>query len=282
VRLRCVLIALIAFLAGLGPRHAAAHDPVAELDAHALAIATTFDPRVAATLPRLDGPGRRLLALRSYLRSESQIDERWSWTDAQMQAFTESPEHRALVAEIERVRQAFAQANPGHQLWVNPSARSLDVQVERWNENASVAAAADTLLEDALRHFTRRGGARPKRDASARREALAEFLRQYVPRPTPSLAAPGLSLHGQLRAVDFQVLADDGRVVAGPDVATIPDAWDAQGWAARLEQAVREAGCRFVGPLERPREPWHYTYESQVVAAREKRPGCALDEREGA
>ena len=43
--------------------------------------------------------------------------------------------------------------------------------------------------------------------------------------------------------------------------------WDEAGWAAKLDAAVRAAGQRFVGPLASPREPWHYTYSPETVAA---------------
>jgi hypothetical protein len=59
----------------------------------------------------------------------------------------------------------------------------------------------------------------------------------------------------------------DGQVVAGPKTATIPQDWDQSGWTARLDAAVRAASNRFVGPLATPREPWHYTYTPDAVAA---------------
>ena len=83
--------------------------------------------------------------------------------------------------------------------------------------------------------------------------------------PTPTIAAPGLSLHGQMRAVDFQV-HQPGRVVAGPSTATIATDWAAAGWAAKLDAAVREASERFVGPQASPPAPWHYTYVPEAVA----------------
>lgn len=276
------VLVVVAVTLAAGAGRAAAHDPVWELDAQARAVAAALDPRVAAALARIDGTGRRLLALRSYLRSAAHLRERWSWSDAQIRAYEGSPEHRELAAEIDRVRRAFARANPGYQLWVNPQARSLDLQVERWNSNATVAAAAGTMLQDALRHFGRPSAKLRVRSAAGEpTTALEQFLLQYRPRPAPSLAAPGLSLHGQLRAVDFQVLTEAGRLVAGTDVDAIENDWDAQGWAARLEQAVRAAGCRFTGPLEHPREPWHYTYEAQVVTSRDARPSREVGRQPG-
>jgi hypothetical protein len=56
---------------------------------------------VAQTLTQLDGTGRRLLALRSYLRSAPHLAERWSWTQEQIDAFEGSPEQLDLQQEID-------------------------------------------------------------------------------------------------------------------------------------------------------------------------------------
>ena len=89
--------------------------------------------------------------------------------------------------------------------------------------------------------------------------ALKTFLSGHRPVPTPTIAAPGLSLHGQMRAIDFQV-HQGGQVVAGSSTATIATDWVAAGWAAKLDTAVRAASDRFVGPQAIPPAPWHYTY----------------------
>jgi len=81
-----------------------------------------------------------------------------------------------------------------------------------------------------------------------------------------AIAAPGLSPHGRMRAIDFQV-HQGGRVVAGPSTPAIATDWEAGGWAAKLDAAVRAASNRFVGPLANPHEPWHYTYTPEAVAA---------------
>jgi hypothetical protein len=69
-----------------------------------------------------------------------------------------------------------------------------------------------------------------------------------------------------MRAIDFQVHQGE-TVVAGPRTSTIDTEWDGAGWSAKLDAAVRSAGQRFVGPLASPREPWHYTYSPETVAA---------------
>lgn len=251
-----MMAALLAASATESPARAAAPgtDP---LPSYVTSISAQLDPRVAQTLAQLDGSGRQLLALRSYLRSASHLAERWSWTQERIESFEGSPEQRDLQQQIDRVRTAFVAANPGFALYVNSEVRSLDVQIEHWNTNESVHTAAEGLLAAAraLIAAPRFPANRPEQA----RDTLKTFLTEYRPVPTPTIAAPGLSLHGQMRAVDFQV-HQGGRVVAGPSTATIATDWVAAGWAARLDAAVRQASSRFVGPQASPPAPWHYTY----------------------
>ena len=69
-----------------------------------------------------------------------------------------------------------------------------------------------------------------------------------------------------MREIDFQV-HQGGRIIAGTSTASIATDWDAGGWAAKLDAAVRAASNRFAGPLANPREPWHYRYTPKAVAA---------------
>ena len=229
----------------------------ASLQSYVASISAQLDPRVAQTLAQLDGTGRQLLALRSYLRSASHLAERWSWTEEEIEAFEGSPEQRDLQQEIDRVRTAFVAANPGYDLYVNSRVRSLDVQVEHWNSNASVKAAADEILAAAQALIASPGF--PADRPEQARQSLKTFLSGHRPVPTPTIAAPGLSLHGQMQAIDFQV-HKGGRVIAGPSTASIATDWAAAGWAAKLDTAVRAASDRFVGPQAIPPAPWHYTY----------------------
>jgi hypothetical protein len=229
----------------------------APLQSYVASIAAQLDPRVAQALAQLDGTGRQLLALRSYLRSAPRLADRWSWNQAQIEAFEGSPEQRDLQQEIDRVRTAFVAANPGFELYVNSQVRSLDVQIEHWNSNQSVKAAADEILVAAQALIASPGF--PADRPEQARQALETFLSGHRPVPMPTIAAPGLSLHGQMRAIDFQV-HQDGRVIAGPSTATIATDWGAAGWAAKLDAAVRAASERFVGPQASPPAPWHYTY----------------------
>lgn len=205
---------------------------------------------VREALHRIDGNGRRLLALRSYIRSHDSIADRWSWTQQQIDAYRQSDEYRDLLAEIDRIREQFEQANPGSSLYASTDVRSLDQQLQRWNENAGVGVVAaelqQALCTEARKAFTRAG-------------ALGDFLVRWQPSVPAPLAAPGLSLHGRARAIDFQVQQGD-RIVAGPDVSRIADDWVAQGWAEKLRTAIKSASTRFHGPLTLPNEPWHFEY----------------------
>jgi hypothetical protein len=228
------------------------------------ALVAEQDPRVADALGRIDATGRRLLALRSYVRSRAHLADRWSWTSEQIAAYEGTPEHEELQQEIGRVKEAFARENPGFELWVNPQVRSLDIQLEHWNTNESVAAASANLLAAASAVIAT--PTFPAKQQARATKALESFLASHVPVPTPTIAAPGLSPHGQMRAIDFQV-HQDGRVVAGTRTSTIDTEWVGAGWSAKLDTAVRSASQRFIGPLASPREPWHYTYSPETVAA---------------
>ena len=81
--------------------------------------------------------------------------------------------------------------------------------------------------------------------------------------PVPTLAAPGLSPHGRMRAVDFQV-ESSRRIVAGTDSTAIASEWIAAGWKARLQAAIVAADVGFHGPLAMPDEPWHYDFRPEA------------------
>lgn len=210
-------------------------------------LARSQGEQIVATLARIDGADRQLLALRSYLRIARASDERWSWTQAQIDAYRDSDEYRELLAEIDRVSARFAADNPGYTLYANTDVRSLDTQIERWNENPGVGTIASALYAAVCDS----GATRP--------QALRSLLLQWQPGLPAPLAAPGLSPHGRARAIDFQV-QQGSRLVAGTSTGAIQAEWIDAGWGQKLQAAVAAASTKFHGPLASPNEPWHYEY----------------------
>jgi len=223
----------------------------ARQDAWVVQASAGLPPAVSDALYRIEGVDRRLLALRAYLRAGDALSERWSWTQDRLSAYPSTPEGKAAAIEIDAVAAAFATRNPGFTLLVNRQPRTLDVQITHWNENESVGKTAAMLRAALERRFT----ANTPLNAVELRKALIEWPGGGA----AALAAPGLSAHGQERAVDFQVTRH-GQVIAGTDVASARRQWDAAGWTQKLHAAIGIAGNRFVGPLQTPYEPWHYTY----------------------
>ena len=105
----------------------------------------------------------------------------------------------------------------------------------------------------------------PRQPNGAALERFERILKEMRPSPPSPLAAPGLSMHGQSRAIDFQIMKS-GRIVAATEVGAVAREWDAAGWTRRLKQAVFAASPRFKGPLTAPDEPWHYEYRVEGKA----------------
>jgi hypothetical protein len=267
--LRGILLVMISSLGVFGCGFAATGavaaqaDPALQaLERQSTALLQQLHPLARTTALRISDTGRRLLAMRAYLRAGESLSDRWSWTDAQHTAFQASAEGKALRDGTDAVRCAFATANPGYSLFVNPEFRSTAIQTDRWNRNETTGRAAARLLEMARVAIPTSTTAGSAAEASW----LRQWLIAHAPQPVPTLAAPGLSPHGRGNAVDFQVMRD-GRLVAGPDSTTIKKAWQQSGWSDRLAQAVATSGAPFAGPLQSPHEPWHYRYAPGTEAA---------------
>jgi hypothetical protein len=218
-----------------------------------------LESRVIETLRQISSPDRRLLALRSYLRAENYLAERWSWSQEQISAYSATPEGKAAAAEIDAVNAAFAGANPGYSLHVNREPRSLEEQIAHWNANESVGSAAAALVAALERRFVTDSSA-------ASPDQVRAALKKWKPDLPIALAAPGLSPHGQGRAFDFQV-ERGGQIIAGTGLAAATRQWDTEGWTAKLHSAVIKAGPHLAGPLESPYEPWHYSYTPTVTSS---------------
>jgi hypothetical protein len=233
----------------------ASAEPGGKLEAYVRAVVAGLAPEQREALGRVEGEGRRLLALRGYLRTGREVDSRWAWSRERIESYERSPEYAAALAEIGKVRSEFEAANPGYSLRVNTQVRSLDEQLSKWNEADSVARAGEELLARAREEVAGSSyGEGAGAAADVRR--FEGFLRGAGTRVTPTLAVPGLSPHGQARAFDFQVMRGS-QLIAGP---SSPSAWDDAGWTLKLQEAVGRASTKFAGPLASPREPWHYDY----------------------
>ena len=246
--LTVVLMALVAVGSG-GPRAQAADGVVAFLEALA-------PPPAPKALARIPDPARKLLALRSYVRMGANLADRWSWTKAEIEAFQGSDAQKALLAEVEAIKAHFAEANPGYAIYANTRVRSLDVQIARWNENASVGEAAEEIFKAWVEAF----GGDPNDADRLDTDAVRLWLRRFRVTTRPNIAAPGLTMHGRASAIDFQIMKD-GRIFAGADTSKIETVWRAEKWDEKLKASIDAAGPSFSGPLTRPDEPWHFTYK---------------------
>jgi hypothetical protein len=220
------------------------------------AAAEQLPSQAQSALQSINGVSRRLLATRAYLRADKVLVARWSWTAEQIKEYENSAQYQALLDAIAAVNYRFAAQNPGYSVFANTQVRSLDLQIQRWNQNRGVGIAADGIHQAALAELRGNYPAVPDNDSTQR---FVTFLRNLTSASPVPLAAPGLSLHGQSRVIDFQV-RKDGKTVAGPEVASVADVWEKQGWARKLQRAVDPAQGVFAGPLKSPNEPWHYEY----------------------
>jgi hypothetical protein len=258
-------------LKGLGRAVAAIFVSIVLLGSHALAAGTvTLDAAIMQIAPppseealaRIPDPGRKLLALRSYVRSGPEIAKRWSWTAEEIKAFEGSPAQKALLAEIDAVKAHFKANNPGYEVYVHGTVRSLDEQVAKWNANESVGSVAAEMLAAFKAAFGDAGG----ESAAVDPKKLAAWLRSYQPPRRANLAAPGMTLHGRASAIDFQIMKD-GRIYAGADTGKVASIWQAEGWDQKLKASMTAAGPSFSGPLANPNEPWHYDYSATPAVA---------------
>ena len=193
-------LAIFAVLAVMMTGGAAAEDGVS-LDA---VLAKLAPPPSQEALTQIPDPGRKLLALWSYVRSGAKISARWSWTEEKIKEFEGSQEQKALLAEIAAVNKHFSEANPGYEIYVHGTVRSLNEQLASWNKNDSVGTGAEEIMAAYKAAFGEDGLEPEKIDV----ERLDAWLRDFQPSKRVNLAAPGLTLHGRAGAIDFQVMKD--------------------------------------------------------------------------
>ena len=171
----------------IGLTRGVAADDVGSLDT---VLEKLAPPPSGEALTQIPDPGRKLLALRSYVRYGAKIADRWSWTEEQIKAFEGSPEQQALLAEIAAVNKHFRAANPGYEIYVHGTVRSLDEQLASWNKNKSVGTGAEEILAAYKAAFGEDGLEPAKIDV----KRLDAWLRDFKPSKRANLAAPGLTL----------------------------------------------------------------------------------------
>jgi len=222
------------------------------------ALSKGFDTKVQTVLPKIGGAPRQLLALKYYLRRRQDLNRNWTWTPKEIARYKKSSNYHQSMAEVEKVKAKFAELNPGYSLGVNTEVRTLDDQIANWNTTRSIQASATELAAAALKVLADSNAFQPDLDRNSMLR-FQRFLESYKVAYVPTVAVPGLSQHGQLRAFDF-VVKQGAVIVAGTQTASITSIWDRSGWTARLNEAIRQASGKFSGPLASPREPWHYAY----------------------
>ena len=148
---------LAMFVVGLAG--SAIAEDAASLDA---VLAEIAPPPSDQALTQIPDPGRKLLALRSYVRYGAKIADRWSWTEEQIKAFQGSPEQQALLAAIAAVNEHFKASNPGYEIYVHGTVRSLDDQLASWNKNESVGRGRKRSLPPTRPRSGRMGWSRRK------------------------------------------------------------------------------------------------------------------------
>jgi hypothetical protein len=221
------------------------------------AVTRTLDARLQRAIGRIRAGERRYLAIRGYVRREHKVYTHWSWTAREAAAFRRTAEYREMLDSIGAIRRRFAERNPGYRLGVVTDIRTLESQLRKWNTVASIAVAGREMLDTALAVLADTSWPDVPDEASTLR--FRSFLNGYELVNTPTVAVPGFSDHGQLRAFDFTILKGS-KTVAGTTTATIPEKWDGPGWSCRLNDAICAFTDQFAGPLVEPYEPWHYTW----------------------
>ena len=238
-----------------------------KLKAYVDEVAKDLETRIQGALIGMPLMDRRVLAIRGYLRYPSlgrgSIEANWAWSNQDMEEFKKTAEFTRMKAAVAEVKATFAANNPGFTLGVDPDkVRSLESQVELWNQNPTVERLGRELKAKLLTAVE----ALPDTPDETSLKAFRKVLVEASLSSTPSNATPGLSQHGQAKAFDF-VVSRGRDVVAGTVTATIQEKWEDAGWTAKLKQAVQDAGGKFVGPLPAPYEPWHYIYKAAAATA---------------
>lgn len=206
-----------------------------------------------------DSFGLQLLAVGRYMRKgTAYVAANWTWSAEEISAYEHTPRAIEVKNAVAKVDSAFRTLAPGFSLSVR-GPRSLPEQVKKWTANTSIKNKSRAMVAYCLSRIGQLPDVPDVGSIQRFRSIIAGFDVTDLP-----LAAPGLSDHGQMRAVDFQVhRVSDNSVVAIPEVAKIQSQWEATQFTSLLKSAVKQAGSQFEGPLMPPHgkyEPWHYRF----------------------
>jgi hypothetical protein len=230
-------------------------DPSAKLANYQSAVAKTFPLKAQQALRLIGAPPLELLALRRYIRKGEELNTQWVWDHQQIKAYEESPKATKVRAEIAKVKKKFEELNPGYTLATSPI-RDLARQVRLWKGNHTVHAAGVSLREKCLKEVSL--ASYPDVPTEDDTKKFNRFLGHCAVHPEPTSAAPGLSDHGQMHAVDF-IIMQGQKKIADTVSSNISAQWVLPGWEKKLTNAIKSSGSRFKGPLQHPHEPWHYS-----------------------
>ncbi len=213
--------------------------PELKLTSYYIDLALTFPSYVIETLNRIDND-LQILALRRYIRKRGDLNTQWAWSETRVKQYLNSPQYTQVRTKIDLVKTKFASMNPGYSLGVSPI-RDLSRQIRLWNHNKKVRTAASYLQTNCIKDIE-------SSPDLIDRESLNNFksyLEHSHVNPEPTSAAPGLSDHGQMNAVDFVILQGQ-KQIAGTSTSSIPIVWEgSECWAQKLNVAVIQSGSGF-------------------------------------
>lgn len=232
-------------------------DQAKKTQAYIDATAHRLDIRMKNAIKGIDDIGKRLLALKYYLKRQGSIRRSWTWTRAEAMRYKKSKDYTRSIAELMVLRKTFEEMNPGYSVRANTDIRGVGDQVDLWNETSSVEASSDALLEKTVRELSDSTWPDTPNRSSLKR--FRSFLAKANIPMVPTVAVPGFSQHGQLRAFDI-VIVSGRQIVAGTDAGSVRSVWDQAGWTKRLQEAIDSSKVHFSGPLRSPYEPWHYEF----------------------
>lgn len=217
---------------------------------------------------------------------------KWAWDNEKVDKVLASDEGKLMKSRIVEVADFFKGLDgmKDYKLSTGSLRRDVDTQAGYFKGNWSVKKLALELMAALSKELEKGKYPDPPTEDSAKK--LYAFLTSVqlqavcktaqdgskVCTATPTSAAPGLSDHGHLSAVDF-VIYKNGKDFLGADFGQVP-LWRAKengspSFEDRLKQAINKLNDKvgskvFVGPLPRPDEPWHYTYTPLEKASDKK------------